>query len=82
MKYSVLENIYKIVNEVSLIENQRYKGHVLFKNVMKLINDGKFKVVLRKLEKFLDNNVSLYTIEYFIDLMNENRIEDRVIRDF
>ena len=82
LKYSVLENIYKIVNEVSLIENQRYKGHVLFKSVMKLINDGKFKVALRKLEKFLDNNVSLYTIEYFIDLMNENRIEDRVIRDF
>lgn len=82
LKYSILENIYKIVNEISKIEKQKHEVHVFLHNIMKLIDDGNINNALRKLEKFLEDDISSYSIEYFIELIDEKRIQNKVLSEF
>ena len=81
LKYSILKNIYEIVEEVHRIEIQKKKAHSLFISSIKLINHGKIKLAFRKLYALLNNNVSLYMIEYIISLFNENKIEDKSVKE-
>lgn len=81
IKYSMIENVYKMVEEVNYIEIQRKKAKDLFNVSIKLINNGKTKKAFKKLYYLLNNNVSLYMIEHFIDLVNENKIENKDINE-
>lgn len=77
LKYNILKNIYKIVEEVYYIELQKRKAHSLFASSIKLINHGKIKLAFKKMYSLLNSDVSLYMTEYFISLFHENRIQDK-----
>lgn len=82
LKYAVLEKIYKIIDDVAKIEEEKFKVNLLFNEILKFINEKKFKNALKKVEKFFNNNFSLYALEFFIDLLNENKIKEISLNDF
>ena len=82
LNYAILENIYKIVDEIFVIEKQKYKAYTLLSSVSKFISSGKLETVFKRLEILFHDNTSIYTIEHFIKLVRENKIEIKEINDF
>ena len=44
LNYVVLEKIFNLANDIRKIEEDYYKGYKLFNNVIKYINNGRFKL--------------------------------------
>lgn len=82
LKFTLLEKIQEIVNSVAEIENQKYKGYMLFLSLVKLISKGKNKLVLKKINKIINGQINLYMMEYFISLIRKNKVEENLINDF
>lgn len=82
LNYVILEKIYNLVNDIRNIEEDCYKGYKLFNNIIRLINNGNYKSVSNKLSYLLKNNISLYTLDYFMKLVEENRIDNDLINKF
>ncbi len=82
LNYVVLEKIFNLANDIRKIEEDYYKGYKLFNNVIKYINNGRFKSVSNKLSYLLKNNISLYTLDYFMKLVEDNRIDNNLINKF
>lgn len=79
LKYSIIQNIYDIVDSTAKIELEKLQGKSLFNSIMKLLGENKIKLALKKLGKFMGNSPSLYSIEYFMDLLRENNVDDKNI---
>ncbi len=59
MEYTVffklcsIRKIFNLANDIRKIEEDYYKGYKLFNNVIKYINNGRFKLVSNKLSYLL-----------------------------
>ncbi len=82
MKYVTLEKIYELTNKILYIENEKFEAHNLFLKISKLIDTDKFENILESLSKYFDDNLSLYSLEYFINLIEGNRIVHDPINKF
>ncbi|BAK81733.1 glucoamylase family protein [Candidatus Arthromitus sp. SFB-rat-Yit] len=82
LNYVFLERIYGLVDEIRKIEEDCYKGYKLFNNIIKYIKNEKYNLISNKLSYLLKNKVSLYTVDYFIKLVEENRIDNNIINKF